>query len=222
MLDELDCSLRGLLTREIAALGYAPSNAKLATHLGISVQNLERALRRLHDAHALWLHPHVCRPRVVHPFALAAGGCWVDVGARGFWANCLYCGFGIAAALRRDATISTRLGGEAETVHYFVRDGRPVPTDDVFHLSTPVAQWWDNVVAACASFQPFRSADDVDAWCGRHDLPRGHTMPVTALWNFASDWYGSYLDDPWRKRTPEAVAALFARHGLTSPFWRLR
>jgi hypothetical protein len=105
----------------------------------------------------LLLHPHACEPWVVHPFALAPGSCWVQTNERGYWANCLYCAFGIAAALRRDAVVTTRFGGEAESVRYVISDGAPDRRDDVFHLSTPAARWWDNVIFACSSFQPFAS-----------------------------------------------------------------
>ncbi len=73
---------------------------------------------------------------------------------KGYWANCLYCGLGIAAALRSDAEITTRYGGEGEAVVYRVRQGELVEPAGVFHLSTPVARWWDNVIFACSSFQP--------------------------------------------------------------------
>jgi len=46
-------------------------------------------------------------------------------------------------------------------------------------------------------------------------------MTLDALWRFASDWYGGYLDQPWRKRTPAEVRALLDLHGLTGPFWAL-
>jgi hypothetical protein len=76
-------------------------------------------------------------------------------------------------------------------------------------------------MVACASFQPFASEAEIDPWCERHGLPRGATMSLDALWRFASDWYGSYLREPWRKRAPGEVRALFERHGLTGPFWQL-
>jgi alkylmercury lyase-like protein len=140
------------------------------------------------------------------------------VRSRGYWANCLYCAFGIAAALNQDALITTRYGGEGETVQYQVLSNA-VTSADVFHLSTPVARWWDNVIFACSSFQPFQHEADADRWCARHQLPKGATMTIPALWSFAKDWYGDYLQIPWRKRSGEAAHALFERHGLTEPFW---
>jgi hypothetical protein len=219
VLEPVDHEVRGALTRRIAALGHAPSNAELAAEMGLSVIGVGASLRRLNAAHALLLHPESTRPWVVHPFALSPGSCWVETPARGYWANCLYCGFGIAAALKSDATITTRLGGEGEAVRYSVENGKPHESSDVFHLSTPVAAWWENVIFACASFQPFRSEADVDAWCARHALPKGAVLTMPALWAFASDWYGHYLQPNWRKRTADEVRALFERHRLTGPFW---
>lgn len=123
--------------------------------------------------------------------------------------------------LKTDAVIATRIGGEGEAVRYAVEGGRPVDTGDVFHLSTPVAQWWDNVVFACSSFQPFHAEADVDAWCARHALPKGAVLTMPALWRFASEWYGRHLDQPWRKRSADEVRALFARHDLTGGFWQV-
>ena len=214
-----DQDLRGLLARIIAERGHAPTASELAAEAGIATEAVEAALVRLHDAHALLLHPHRCEPWVVHPFALSAGSCWVETERGGYWANCLYCGLGIAAALESDARITTRLGGEAETACYRVEAGRLLDRDGIFHLSTPARLWWDNVIHACASFQPFRSAEEVEPWCERHGLPRGHVMSLDALWRFASDWYGGCLRQPWRKRSPEQVRALFAAHGLTGDFW---
>lgn len=214
-----DQDLRGVLARAIARRGHAPALAELAEEAGLSLAEAGASLRRLHSAHALLLHPHRCEPWVVHPFALSPGSCWVETGGRGYWANCLYCGLGIAAALDSDAHITTRLGGEGRTANYRVEGGRLLDSGGVFHLPIPARFWWDNVIHACAAFQPFASEAEIDPWCGRHALPRGHVMSIDALWRFASDWYGNCLDSPWRKRSPAEVRALFDAHGLTGEFW---
>lgn len=214
-----DQDLRGLLTRAIAKLGHAPPLHDLAGVAGATVQEVEAALQRLHDAHALLLHPHRCEPWAVHPFALSPGSCWVETAERGYWANCLYCGLGIAAALKSDARITTRFGGEGQTACFRVEGGGLADTGSVFHLSTPIRHWWKNVIHACATFQPFQSETDVDPWCRRHAMPRGQVMTLDALWRFAVDWYGAYLQEPWRKRSPEQVRTLLDSHGLTGEFW---
>src|SRR4028119_615096 len=106
MISEVDQDLRGLLTRMIAACGHAPSLEVLSQAANLPMEATAASLRRLHEAQALLLHPHKGEPWAVHPFALSPGSCWVETPKRGYWANCLYCGFGIAAALRSDAQIS--------------------------------------------------------------------------------------------------------------------
>ncbi len=220
-LTALDLAVRGELTRAIAELGHAPSNQILAERLNESTPVVERILQKLHDAHALQLHPHCCKPWVVHPFALSPGSCWVQSGGRGWWANCLYCGMGIAAALGQDAEIHTRLGGEHEPVTIHITNAQVQEAELLFHLSTPVREWWDNVIHACASFQPFRSEADIEAWCKRHDLPLGAIVPLPKMWSFAAAWYGDYLRKPWRKRSPDEIRDLFSKHDFTGDFWRL-
>jgi hypothetical protein len=99
--------------------------------------------------------------------------------------------------------------------------GELVETSGVFHLSTPAARWWDNVIFACSSFQPFRSEAKVDDWCGRHDLPKGAVLSLPQLWRFARDWYGCYLNEPWHKRSLEEASEIFRRNKLTGQFWSL-
>jgi hypothetical protein len=143
------------------------------------------------------------------------------MGDRGWWANCLYCGMGIAAALNQDAAIHTRIGGEREPIVVNIDSGEVRQEDLLFHLSTPVREWWDNVVHACSTFQPFRHEADVNDWCARHALPRGAVVPLPKMWRFASDWYGDYLRPPWRKRSRAETSVLFARHGFEGAFWHL-
>ena len=118
--------------------------------------------------------------------------------------------------------ITTRLGGEDEAVEFRVTDAHLEPHDGyVFHLAIPAARWWDNVIFACASFQPFRAEADVDAWCARHALPKGAVLTLPQLWGFAREWDGDYVHGTWRKRSAEDIRAVFARHGLTGPFWAI-
>lgn len=219
MLTPEQSQVRTELTRAIAELGHAPTNAELAERAGLPLALVEAALRALHEAHALLLHPGKTEPWVVHPFALSPGSCWVETCDRGYWATCVYCAFGIAAALDKDATIFTRIGGEREPLEIHVRSGDLIERDLLFHLSTPPRAWWDNVIHACASFQPFRAEPDVDDWCARHALPKGAVIPMPTMWAFARDWYGDAVRKPWRKKSAEEVRMVFKQHGFTSSFW---
>lgn len=221
-IERSDDHLRAVLARLIARLGYAPDEAIIAAESGLTVEKVRTGLLRLSEAHALALHPGTTIPWVVHPFSLSPSSCWVAAECgHGYWANCLYCAFGIAAALRCDAIVSTRYGGEADPVRYTITGGQAPASDDLFHLSTPPRRWWENVTFTCSTFQPFRNLDEVHAWTERHRLPFGAVMTMPELWAFASEWYGAHLDEHWRRRTRRSAADLFERHQLTGPFWSL-
>lgn len=221
MLTSLQLKVRGELTRSIAELQHAPSNEELAARVGCTVGECESALSALADAHALLLHPGTRKPWVVHPFALSPGSCWIEIDGKGWWANCLYCAFGIASAVGGNADIFTRLGGERDHLHVRIRARALQDQDLLFHLSTPPRFWWDNVIHACSSFQPFNSEADIDRWCERHALPKGAVVPLSKMWDFSRDWYGEYISQPWRKRSNDEIQQVFDRHGFTSPFWSM-
>lgn len=218
---DFQAQVRGALTQQIAAKGHAPSKEELAAGLQCSSGDVETALLALHSSHSLLLHPHKVEPWVVHPFALYPSSCWVQIGDRGYWATCLYCAFGVAAALKADVDIFTRFGGEREECVFRVRDQDILGKDLVFHLSTPIRQWWDNVIHSCASFQPFHNEDEVDSWCRRHASPKGAVVPLSQMWRFASVWYGDYVSQPWRKRSAEEIKEVLSSNGLEGPFWSI-
>jgi hypothetical protein len=213
--------VRGALTQRIAERGHAPTNDELASSLNCSVKTVEDALLALHSTHSLLLHPHKIEPWVVHPFALYPASCWVQAADRGYWATCLYCAFGIAAALKTDADIFTRFGGESEQCIVRVRDQDILEKDLVFHLSTPIRYWWDNVIHSCASFQPFHNEDEVDAWCHRHRFSKGTVLSLPQMWQFAIAWYGGYVSKPWHKRSADEVRSVLRENGLVGSFWSL-
>jgi hypothetical protein len=218
--EETDQRLRTLLTREIAETAREPSLDRLGRLAHLETGAVRKALRRLEAKRGLLLHPKERRPWVVHPFALHPASCWVQGKAKGWWATCLYCAFGVSGCVGEDVVITTRLGGEAEPVEYRVQGGKLSATSDVFHFLTPPRKWWNNVLYACATFQPFHDEPEVDDWCARHGLQKGYVLTVERLFDFALDWYGPHATT-WRPRTPSEMRDCFARHGLEGPFWRL-
>ena len=42
-----------------------------------------------------------------------------------------------------------------------------------------------------------------------------------AVHELGRDWYATRLDAGWQRPDTAQVAATFARHGLTGPFWAL-
>ena len=57
-------------------------------------------------------------------------------------------------------------------------------------------------------------------WCEAKGKARGEVMRLDALWELAKAWYENRLSPDYRGRTTADVQAIFARFGLTSPFWQ--
>ena len=181
----------------------------------------EASLRRLHDAHALLLHPRqmraLGRPSVRAVARILLGG---DCAARLLGELPL-----LRPRHRRRASLATRgsrpgSAARARPGSFGSRRRAASTRDGVFHLSTPVARWWDNVIHACASFQPFASEADVDPWCERHALPRGAVMTIPPRCGASPPTGTAAIStSPGGSGSPEEVRALFERHGLTGPFW---
>lgn len=66
----------------------------------------------------------------------------------------------------------------------------------------------------------FQSEEMVDAWRRATGEPRGEIVPLTQVWSLARNWYGDRMDAAFRGRTAQQAQAIFARCGLTSPFWQ--
>src|SRR5262245_58373583 len=98
-----------LHTTYVTERGYPPAVDPLARLAGCSAAEAGRALTQLSDMHGVILEPGSTRVWSLHPFALTPTSFWVSTDdGRGWWANCAWCALGVAAALKRDVTISTR------------------------------------------------------------------------------------------------------------------
>jgi len=209
--------IRGLLDTHAC-----PTNAELADRLGVSESQVEDLLRELEAIHGVVLHPHVCRPWVLHPFSLTPTIHWVEGASGGWWAPCIWCAFGVATLAGGETRIHTRIGAELEATVIPVRDGHLVGSDPLWaHFAIPPAKAWQNVHQHCALVLPFRSVDAIDEWCARYGQPRGEAVPLGQVATLARRWYGSHADPGWHKWTIPEAQAIFHEAGLTSKFWNL-
>jgi hypothetical protein len=69
----------------------------------------------------------------------------------------------------------------------------------------------------------FRSEDHIRRWCQAWRFSRGGVLSLQTGWQLAHAWYSPDRREPeWRRRTVEEAEELFAKLGLTDPFWSLR
>lgn len=65
----------------------------------------------------------------------------------------------------------------------------------------------------------FRSEETVQAWCRARGLPVRPMVSLDQLWFLARAWYENRLTVDSRRPGPGEMVEIFARIGLTGPFW---
>jgi hypothetical protein len=145
-MDAGDLRVRNHVYRRFVELGRAPAFAELAEELELDGGELTRAMRRLHDAHALVLDADGFGVRMANPFSAVRTPHQVNAGGRWWYANCAWDAFGILAALAVDGRVSSECPDCREPVEIDVRGGEPTPDDHLFHVNVPAAHWWDDIV----------------------------------------------------------------------------
>lgn len=59
----------------------------------------------------------------------------------------------------------------------------------------------------------------MEEWLATTGHERGETVAMQTLYDLTQEWYRGRLDEAWMPIGPDVARALFARHGLTGPFW---
>jgi len=201
--------------------GYAPNTETLATLLKTDNESVEKGLYALQEYHGVVLHPHQPIVWVLHPFALAPTNFLVKAGEQCWWGNCAWCSLGIAALLKKDVTITTRLAGYDEQVVIHIVNGEIQEKNLYVHLSVPLKKAWDNVMYTCSTILVFKDEAQVDDWTNKHNIPKGDIQPITTIWELSKKWYGNHLSPQWEKWTVEEARNIFLEFNLTHPTWEL-
>jgi Alkylmercury lyase len=214
-------NLHYTIIRYIIDNGYAPDSNTLSQLLNASVPDIEKGLYALQDYHGVVLHPHASKVWVIHPFSLAPTNFLVKTEKGLWWGNCAWCSLGIAALLKQDLTITTRIAAYDEQVVIQIKDGDVLNKDLYIHFPVPMMQAWDNVIYTCSNMLVFKNEEQVNEWCSRHHIPRGDLQPVNNIWQFSKKWYGNHLDPNWQKWTMAEAKEIFRSYNLTSDTWKM-
>lgn len=65
----------------------------------------------------------------------------------------------------------------------------------------------------------FRSEESVNGWCKARELPKRPIVNLDQQWQLAVEWYGNRLTVDSRRPGPDEMVGIFARIGLSGPFW---
>jgi hypothetical protein len=144
--DEFDVAVRNLTYHLFVDRGHAPTVADVATAAGSTASEIRAAWRRLHDVHALVLHPATSELRMANPFSAVVTAYRVHAAGRSWYANCAWDAFGICAVLHVDGRIETVCPDCNDAIECEVRAAQPSDKSLLFHCLVPASAWWDDIV----------------------------------------------------------------------------
>ncbi|MBD0350181.1 MAG: alkylmercury lyase family protein [Flavisolibacter sp.] len=201
--------------------GFAPDVETLSEMLKAKGSEVEQGLYALQEYHGVVLHPNEPKVWVIHPFSLAPTNFLVRSAKGVWWGNCAWCSLGIAALLKEDLTITTRLGAYDEQIVIHITDGEVLEKNLYIHFPIPMKKAWDNVIYTCSNMLVFKDEEQINSWTKRHNIAKGDIQPISHVWEFSKTWYGNHLNPEWKKWTMEEAKALFTQFNLTNEIWNL-
>ena len=144
-MDEGDLEVRNATYELFVRHAQAPTITDVADAVGATAADVAASWRRLHDAHALVLHPAILAVRMLNPFSTVPTAYRVRADERWWYANCAWDAFGICAALGVDGRIETSCPDCGIAISVDVAGERPDHTSLVFHCLVPAVRWWDDI-----------------------------------------------------------------------------
>ncbi|QXJ24290.1 hypothetical protein AGRA3207_005581 [Actinomadura graeca] len=216
--------VRLAIYRGFAEEGSALRPGEIAAHLGITADEVRRAMRALHASRDIVLDAEDGdRVVLAHPFTSVPLGFSVMGRDTLWWGGCAWDSFAMPHLLpdEPEVLVATRCPACGTAHAWAVGRDAPPSGGQVAHFLTPVQRVWDDVVRSCANQRLFCSDDCVRAWLERTGHEHGYTMDLATLWRLARNWYTGRLERGYRRREPSAASAYFAEVGLRGPFWGL-
>ena len=146
VVDAFDLDVRRHVYFSVVANGLPPTTSETAAALGAGEAAVAAAYRRLHDAHALVLHPGTTEVWMANPFCFAPTPHRVRAGARVWTGTCCWDALGIPGALHGDGRVDTECACCGEPLRLEVVDGELAHGGDLLaHILVPARRWWDDV-----------------------------------------------------------------------------
>jgi hypothetical protein len=141
---ERERDVRAAVYGALRDTGKAPAADQLAVTLGLARDDVVDALRGLAAAHALVLRPDGASIWMAHPFSGVPTDFLVTVGARRWFANCVWDGLAVIGILGGTGRLDTHSPATEDPVSLQVIDGT-VQGEAIAHFLVPASRFWDDI-----------------------------------------------------------------------------
>jgi transcription initiation factor IIE alpha subunit len=144
---DFDTRVKLHIFETIANTTRMPTSSDIASALGCTVSEVEDVFAQLYQKRLLVLEPgNPSHIRMAPPFSGIETQHLVKIDDKTYFANCAWDAFGIAAALKRDADITSSCPDCGESLSFQIKDGKPLPQEAIAHFAVPASQWWKDII----------------------------------------------------------------------------
>jgi hypothetical protein len=142
----LETRIRRFVYDYLVEHGVAPSTSVLAERLARPAAEIKAALQRLSEAHALVVQPESCELWRAAPFSAIPTAFEVRSADKRWWANCIWDGLGVLAAVHKDGQVLTACPCCNEAMTLAVKDGKLQAAEGAIYFQLPVRDWYRDIV----------------------------------------------------------------------------
>lgn len=143
---EFDIQVKLAIYRHFAETGQRPPIEAVAERVGVEVENIVKAYRRLRAMRVLVLEEDGPSIRMAPPFSGVVTQHVIESGGIQYFANCAWDALGVPAALHQKAIVHSRCEQSGEELNLEVGLDCPMPSEWFFHCPVPAAKWWEDIV----------------------------------------------------------------------------
>jgi hypothetical protein len=144
--ERLDNRIRRFVYEYIVEHAVAPASKTIARQLSKPLAEVNAALLRLSEAHAVIARRESCEIWRVAPFSAVPTAFEVRVGEKRWWANCVWDALGVLAALNKDGQVVTCCPCCNQAMALTIQNGKLQSVEAVIHFLLPVRQWYEDIV----------------------------------------------------------------------------
>ncbi len=205
--------------------GVPPVIEQLMDSFGLSRSEAVAALTALADRRDVALIKGTARILMAWPFSAIATPFVVQAKRRTYFANCSWDSIAFHALLREPIRIESRCHHCAGRITIEMRDGRAThvePSSTIVYLALRPTQWWEDIITTCSNTMVyFCSTEHRDASDLTASPDQAASLTPDQVHELGMPLYERRLELDFVRPARDELNALFARLGLTGPYWQI-
>ena len=179
--------------------------------------------RELEADHHILLIPGTQRILMANPFSAVSTPFRVYIGSSRYFANCAWDSVALHVMIEKEARIASFCHHCADTIEITMNGGEvksSQPSAPVIFLSTPVANWYDNLINTCSNNMVyFASKEHMNHWLMENPKLKGEALTVEKMSEVCRPLAKGRMSLEYERPPKEELMAYWDSIGLRSDFW---